>query len=108
MSLLEAGPFACAAYARDDGTLVAANRRFDDEFAALPEHGPREQMLARLLDGALDDAESRSDERHGGDECVRTCSSTSSRYTETINICTTLRTCTHTYYIQSSQELTTT
>src|SRR3546814_12036099 len=58
MSLLEAGPFACAAYARDDGTLVAANRRFDDEFAALPEHGQREQLLARLRDGALDDAES--------------------------------------------------
>src|SRR3546814_12408930 len=57
MSLLEAGPFACAAYARDDGTLVAANRRFDDEFAALPENGQREQLLARLRDGALDDAE---------------------------------------------------
>src|SRR3546814_4453613 len=58
ISLLEAVPFACAAYARDDGTLVAANRRFDDEFAALPEHGQREQLLARLRDGALDDAES--------------------------------------------------
>src|SRR3546814_1039651 len=58
ISLREAVPFACAAYARDDGTLVAANRRFDDEFAALPEHGQREQLLARLRDGALDDAES--------------------------------------------------
>ena len=58
ISLLEAVPFACAAYARDDGALVAANRRFDDEFAALPEHGQREELLARLRDGALDDAES--------------------------------------------------
>jgi signal transduction histidine kinase len=57
ISLLEAVPFACAAYARDDGALVAANRRFDDEFAALPEHGQRDPLLALLRDGALDDAE---------------------------------------------------
>jgi hypothetical protein len=57
ISLLEAVPFACAAYARDDGALVAANRRFGDEFAALPEHGQRDRLLALLRDGALDDAE---------------------------------------------------
>src|SRR3546814_977795 len=58
MSLLEAGPFACAAYARDDGTLPASTRPFDHESAALPEHGRGEQLLARLRDGALDAAES--------------------------------------------------
>ena len=57
LSLLEAVPFACAAYARDDGALVAANRRFDEEFAALPEHRQRDRLLALLRDGALDDAE---------------------------------------------------
>lgn len=50
-AVLDAVPFACAAYARDDGTLVAANRRFIDEFGALPEHAQRDQLL-RSLQGA--------------------------------------------------------
>ena len=52
--LLEAVPFACAAYA-GDGVLAAANRRFDDAFGALPEHRRRDTLLALLRDGALDD-----------------------------------------------------
>ncbi len=57
ISLLEALPFACAAYARDDGALVAANQRFIDEFAQMPEHAQRDRLLASLRDDALDDAE---------------------------------------------------
>lgn len=45
---LNAVPFACAAYARDDGALVAANRRFLDEFGVLPEHTQRERLLRGL------------------------------------------------------------
>ncbi len=45
---LEAIPFACAAYADDDGTLLSANRRFLDEFGQLEGHAQREQLLARL------------------------------------------------------------
>jgi C4-dicarboxylate-specific signal transduction histidine kinase len=47
-ALLDAVPFACAAYARDDGALVAANRRFVDEFGGLPEHAQRERLLRGL------------------------------------------------------------
>lgn len=50
-AVLDAVPFACAAYARDDGSLWAANRRFMDEFGALPEHAQREHLL-RGLHGA--------------------------------------------------------
>ncbi|HVI59415.1 MAG TPA: ATP-binding protein [Luteimonas sp.] len=57
VSLLEAVPFACAAYARDDGALVAANRRFHDAFAGLPGHARRDALLAALREGALDDAD---------------------------------------------------
>jgi len=46
--LLEAVPFACAAYARKDGALVAANQRFLDAFSALPEHVRRDALLAAL------------------------------------------------------------
>ena len=55
--LLEAMPFACAAYAHDGGALVAVNQRFVDEFAALPEHVQRDRLLASLRDEALDEAE---------------------------------------------------
>jgi signal transduction histidine kinase len=55
--LLEAVPFACAAYARGSGELVAANLRFREEFASLPGHARRDELLAALRDGALDDAE---------------------------------------------------
>src|SRR5690606_12619236 len=54
LPLLEAIPFACAAYG-GDGALVAANRRFHDEFGALAGHDRRETLLALLRDGALDD-----------------------------------------------------
>jgi C4-dicarboxylate-specific signal transduction histidine kinase len=57
ISLLEAVPFACAAYARNGGALIAANRRFNDEFSSLPEHAQRDRLLAVLHDGVLDDAE---------------------------------------------------
>ena len=51
--LLEAIPFACAAYAADGGALAAANRRFDDEFGALPGHAQRDALLGDLqLDAA--------------------------------------------------------
>lgn len=56
-ALLDAVPFACAAYARDDGTLVAANRRFMDEFGALPEHTQRERLLRGLHGGDIAGAE---------------------------------------------------
>jgi hypothetical protein len=46
--LLAAVPFACAAYARKDGALVAANQRFLDAFSALPEHVRRDALLAAL------------------------------------------------------------
>ncbi len=46
--LLEAVPFACAAYADKDGALVAANQRFLDAFSALPEHVRRDALLAAL------------------------------------------------------------
>ncbi len=52
---LDAVPFACAAYAHDDGALVAANRRFMDEFGELPEHTQRERLLRGLHgDGSAD------------------------------------------------------
>ncbi|MGH8032690.1 MAG: sensor histidine kinase [Luteimonas sp.] len=51
LSLLEAMPFACAAYDRHDGALVACNRRFVDDFAALPAHLNRRDLLAALRDG---------------------------------------------------------
>lgn len=57
LALLEAVPFACAAYARDDGALLAANRRFHDAFAGLPGHAQRDGLLAALREGALDDAD---------------------------------------------------
>ncbi|TWH99398.1 hypothetical protein IP90_03137 [Luteimonas cucumeris] len=56
-AVLEAVPFACAAYARDDGSLVVANRRFHDEFGALPEHAQRARLLQSLHGGDVADAE---------------------------------------------------
>lgn len=53
-ALLDAIPFACAAYARDGGTLVAANRRFLDEFATIPQHTHRDALLAALNPGPAD------------------------------------------------------
>lgn len=46
--LLDAIPFACAAYAVDGDALVAANRRFHDEFGALSGHAQRDALLRDL------------------------------------------------------------
>lgn len=54
-TLLEAMPFGCAAYDDGDGHLVSANRRFLDQFSALPEHTRRDALQARLRESALDD-----------------------------------------------------
>ncbi len=51
VALLDAVPFACAAYASDDGTLMARNRRFDEEFAALAGHATRSGLLSELQTG---------------------------------------------------------
>ena len=51
VAVLEAMPFACAAYARDGGALFAANRRFIEEFGALPEHAERDRLLRGLHGG---------------------------------------------------------
>src|SRR5690606_23115312 len=47
-AMLAAIPFACAAFARADGTLVAANRGYRDAFGGLDGHGQRAQLLASL------------------------------------------------------------
>lgn len=59
--VLEAVPFACAAFA-PDGRLVAANARFHDEFAEVPGHGHREHLLQALREGGQQGA--------GGDDEV--------------------------------------
>lgn len=50
---LDAIPFACAAFARSDGRLFAANHRYLDEFTALPGFARRDELLATLQ---VDDA----------------------------------------------------
>jgi signal transduction histidine kinase len=45
---LDAVPFACAAFARDDGALVVANPRFVADFSAMPGHASRERLLEGL------------------------------------------------------------
>jgi len=47
-AILEAIPFACAAFSRANGALVAGNRRFDEAFSALPGHRDRAQLLSAL------------------------------------------------------------
>ncbi|MCD9029453.1 two-component sensor histidine kinase [Luteimonas sp. BDR2-5] len=54
--VLEAVPFACAAFARDTGTLVAANTRFAKDLGALPGHAHRDALLASLYGDATGDA----------------------------------------------------
>ncbi|WP_024891900.1 sensor histidine kinase [Luteimonas huabeiensis] len=46
--LLAALPFACAAYARDSGRLIAANAAFEAEFGQLEGHRQRERLLEAL------------------------------------------------------------
>lgn len=57
VALLDAVPFACAAFARDDGALIARNRRFDEEFAALAGHATRAGLLADLQAAGADAAD---------------------------------------------------
>ena len=54
--VLEAVPFACAAFSRDTGTLVAANTRFSRDLGALPGHTNRDALLATLYGDATGDA----------------------------------------------------
>jgi signal transduction histidine kinase len=54
-AMLEAIPFPCAAFARGDGTLVAANGGYRDAFAGLDGHHERMRLLAALAGD--DDAE---------------------------------------------------
>ena len=51
-AMLDAIPFACAAFARGDGALVAANRSYRDAFGGLDGHEQRSRLLASL--SALD------------------------------------------------------
>lgn len=52
-ALLEAIPFACAAFDAGDGAMVAGNQRYLDEFSALSGHDRRERLL-QALDGGDD------------------------------------------------------
>ncbi|WP_052772931.1 ATP-binding protein [Luteimonas sp. FCS-9] len=47
-AVLAAVPFACAAFDRRSGALVAANPRFSADLGALPGHGQRDALLASL------------------------------------------------------------
>ena len=60
-TILDAVPFACAAFSRSGGALVAGNRGFFDAFSALPGHRERDALLAALGTGLpTDGAEVRS------------------------------------------------
>jgi C4-dicarboxylate-specific signal transduction histidine kinase len=54
-AILDAIPFACAAFSRADGALAAANHGFQDAFAALPGHRDRQQLASAL--GVAPDAD---------------------------------------------------
>ncbi len=54
--VLEAMPFACAAFDRRTGTLRASNGRFDADLGTLPGHGRRDALLAALHGDATGDA----------------------------------------------------
>jgi C4-dicarboxylate-specific signal transduction histidine kinase len=54
-TILDAVPFACAAFSRANGALVAGNQGFADAFSALPGHRERGPLLAAL--GAAAQAE---------------------------------------------------
>ena len=60
-TILDAVPFACAAFSRGSGALVAGNRCFFDAFSALPGHRERDPLLAALGAGPpADGAEVRA------------------------------------------------
>lgn len=52
--VLDAVPFACAAYARDDHRLLVANTAFADEFGALPAHANARELLDALQGSDVD------------------------------------------------------
>ncbi|MCD9048048.1 sensor histidine kinase [Luteimonas sp. MHLX1A] len=52
--VLAAVPFACAAYARDDGRLLAANTAFRTEFGRLDGHDRRDRLLEALHGSGVD------------------------------------------------------
>ena len=59
--ILDALPFACAAFSRTHGALVAGNARFQDAFSALPGHRDRIQLLAALgVQDASDGVEAKA------------------------------------------------
>ena len=47
-TILDAVPFACAAFSRPDGALVAGNTGFDAAFSGLPGHRDRAGLLLAL------------------------------------------------------------
>jgi len=54
--VLEAVPFACAAFDRATGALVSGNSRFDADLGTLPGHAQREALLATLYGELTGDA----------------------------------------------------
>ena len=58
--VLEAVPFACAAFHRHTGALVTANSRFNADLGTLPGHAQRDALLATLHGAITGDA--RGDE----------------------------------------------
>ncbi|PJJ96651.1 hypothetical protein CO641_12360 [Lysobacteraceae bacterium NML91-0213] len=52
--VLAAVPFACAAYARDDGRLLAANTAFCEQFGRLEGHDRRDGLLEALHGSGVD------------------------------------------------------
>ncbi|TWT18155.1 hypothetical protein FQY83_15560 [Luteimonas marina] len=60
-AILDAIPFACAAFSRANGALVAGNDRFDEAFSALPGYRDRAQLLSALgVAGDDDGAEAKA------------------------------------------------
>ncbi|WP_202845428.1 sensor histidine kinase [Luteimonas saliphila] len=60
-AILGAIPFACAAFARGDGALVAGNQCFSEAFTALPGHRDRAQLAQALgVPADADGAEARA------------------------------------------------
>ena len=54
--VLEAVPFACAAFDRATGALVAGNSRFEGDLGTLPGYGQRDALLATLYGDLTGDA----------------------------------------------------
>lgn len=75
-ALLEAIPFACAAFDAGDGALIAGNRRYLDEFSKLPGHDRRDSLLQSLAgdDGTAHEVHAPHNNRwyalHWGDATI--------------------------------------